>query len=249
MGNSSMTGSGRIEYCKPDLTGRINNWKDNVRNLVNIVSTQKDYTLNSVENISNNILNYMTKWNECARKIEKYKKEIRELKEKRQRAFITLLNRIDEYNSKLALLEQNKNYEAAQTFTINEFSKRIGDTFYKNAVFYKSINVTADQYHDAVHSENIRLNNNLKPTKEDYSTDDSKLFYMTGTQETLKFVNNIIFIIYYALIIVLVFFLYSREFHVTIKIILILVLVLFPFYITKLQEHLRYVYRIILNRE
>jgi hypothetical protein len=248
MGNSSMRG-GRIEYCKPDLTGRINNWRDVVRSLVDIVSRQKDYIVNSTDNISNNINNFAFKWSECFQKIERYRQDIRDLKGKREQAFITLLNKIDTYNSKLALLEQNKNYEAAQTFTINEYSKRIGDTFYKNAVFYKSINTTADQYHDAVHSENIRLNNNLKPTTEEYSTDDSKLFYMTRTKETLKIVNNIIFVIYYALIIVLVFFLYSREFNVTIKIILILVLVLFPFYITKLQDHLRYIYRIIFHRE
>jgi len=229
-------------YCDPDRTGDINNLKNQIYNRSMVITNNKDYIVSVAGQVANNVNYYLAKINECRDRINKYTNDRKGLLEERTGTINVLNNKIKEYNNKLTTLLQNLNYENAANFSINELLKEISDTSYQNSVFHKSIIATTDQYHDAVHSENIRLNNNINPTNEEYSTDDSKLFYMTGTKESLKLINGVIFTIYYALIIILVYFIYDKDIHITVKISLITVLALFPFYITELQDNLRFLY-------
>jgi hypothetical protein len=236
-------------YCDPNGNTNINSLKQNINDITNTIPNKKDYIVNVAGQISDNVNNYLAMINECKERIRQYTKERGELIKERTSSIIILNQKIKEYNDKLTTLLQNLNYERAQNFSINELLKEIGDTSYQNSVFHKSIIATTDQYHDAVHSENIRLNNNINPTNEEYSTDDSKLFYMTGTKESLRIVNGIIFTIYYALIIILVYFIYNKDINIIVKISLIIVLALFPFYITELQDNLRFLYNIAFPRK
>jgi hypothetical protein len=86
------------------------------------------------------------------------------------------------------------------------------------------------------------LNNNMKQTVDNYSTDTNKPKYLEQTSSTLKFINNIVFIVYYFLIFVLMIFLYDKEITFSSKAILIIILLLFPFFITELQDNFKTLY-------
>jgi len=227
----------------PDLTFEINNRKSSIKKNIDSINNERDYTTNvanEMANYTNTFLDYAT--NKIPRILSEYRSETMNLVNERnykigEENSIKLL-----INANLEILKTSTKDNLDQTTIMNDHIEEVYQDTYNNNVIDKSIIATSEQYYDALHSENSMLNNNMKQTLDNYSADTNKPKYLEDTASTLKFINNIVFIMYYFLIFVLVFFLYDKEIPFSSKAILVIILLLFPFFITELQDNLKTLY-------
>lgn len=103
----------------------------------------------------------------------------------------------------------------------------------------------------AIKKENDMLKREIKRTKDAYSTDDQRVKYESESLDTFQTMNNYMYVLYYALLLYLaiVLYLYIKNISKWPKILLVIVLFLFPMYIFKMETFvyfwLQYFYNLI----
>uniref|UniRef100_A0A6C0JHF3 Uncharacterized protein n=1 Tax=viral metagenome TaxID=1070528 RepID=A0A6C0JHF3_9ZZZZ len=140
-------------------------------------------------------------------------------------------------------LKERKDANEAKNKLLRDYKKSIAITSKTNNDLNKAIIVSTEQYHDALKSENKILDNHSKETVDSYSTDNSRNFYLFETKDILTTMNDYFSMIYYFLLIIFAYFIYYKPIPMYSKIILLIILFLFPFFITELQDNLRFVYK------
>jgi hypothetical protein len=228
-----------------DLTGALSSVKNNINNLINRLTNEKSYAISAINTKANNT-NIYTDYinNKIPGRLNDYENEKRDLLKKRDNKIIEKNNIMEEYNNNREVLKKSNDINVDEIMNLNDVKDIAYSEAYKHNILKKSIIVTTEQYYDAVRAENNMLDNNKIQSLDNYSTDNSKSFYILNTSDSIRFVNNIMFIIYYLLILILVYFMYNKNIHIYSKLILFLLLLLYPFFITEFQDNLRYVYHI-----
>jgi len=168
---------------------------------------------------------------------------------------------IDDLNTMLHLLQSQydelkaKDYvlinQVSEDKTIEEtLSSSIANTFksiynylFSNTNLEISIYNHKEKYYGNVMRENNMLNNKIKEQKDIYSPDNDKVTYFKTTTESLIYFNNMLYIFYCILLIVLAYFVYNKNMTRVTKILLITLFVLFPFFISNFQDNLRFAYK------
>jgi hypothetical protein len=155
----------------------------------------------------------------------------------------TLANRSVELNLLINDLESRKLSNDKKNKLLRDYKNSIAETSNKNNELNKAVVVSTQQYHNALKSENRILDNNSKQTVDNYSTDNSRNFYLFETKDILTTMNDYFSMIYYILLIIFAYFIFYKPIPWYSKTILIIILILFPFFITQLQDNLRFVYK------
>jgi hypothetical protein len=227
-----------------ELKKEINAINDSMQKLSNI----KDKINKAIQDKANNTKIYNNYIEiEIPKRISQYKKDKEDLMAIRDNAIATRDNIRTKYRNNKETIQRDISNNTLDIATINDIKKKIANVSYDNTYFLKSLAALTEQYFDAVHSENNMMDNNKKTTMDKYSADASKPVYINKSSNSLDTVNNIIFVVYYVLLFVLVYFLYNKEYPIFSKIILFIVLLLFPFYITDLQRNLKLAYNYLIN--
>jgi len=106
---------------------------------------------------------------------------------------------------------------------------------------------TSTDYYNSLNYENELLDNKINTYNKNELKDKQELFdekkvHVNESINTIKFINNIMFGIYLLLVIVLGCFLYNKDMSYKAKILLLLLLLMYPFFITGLQDNIRFIY-------
>lgn len=185
------------------------------------------------------------------REIEKYKKEISDLKDKNK----------DQY-AKYILSQTDL---TSATYTMNETSKQ--NSFYKDNLYgsgnkmgyieiaakkraglidgYSNIEPFAEgmtpqelsaNYNNVV-SENILLEKQIQENTNNYTADDSKTFYKTQQHSYQLLINGILWWVFYIVVIYLAIYLgfYDRTLSMYVKAGIIIALLVYPYFIEYLE--------------
>ena len=115
------------------------------------------------------------------------------------------------------------------------------------------VNLTSNldyNYYNSIVNQNEQLDTEIQNYKNNYSTDDQKVFYQSQQVNYLNVWNNYLFIIYYVFLIILCYFLYySNSLLNYMKIGIVLLCVLYPYIIipveTKTFNFFNYLFSII----
>lgn len=105
----------------------------------------------------------------------------------------------------------------------------------------------------SIKNENDMLRREIKRTTDSYSTDDQRVKYETESLDTVYIVNTYMYIFYYALLLYLAILLYFyiKNVNKWYKILLVIVLFLFPLYISNLEllvfDWILYIYNVIMG--
>jgi hypothetical protein len=107
------------------------------------------------------------------------------------------------------------------------------------------------QYENVV-KENVILNDKINTymfseNKGKQDIDDEKSKYLQETILTMRFINNCLFGIYLTLFAGLAYTIYNKDLNVKAKIALFLVFLLYPFFISALQDNLRFIYNFLFS--
>uniref|UniRef100_A0A6C0LC19 Uncharacterized protein n=1 Tax=viral metagenome TaxID=1070528 RepID=A0A6C0LC19_9ZZZZ len=108
-----------------------------------------------------------------------------------------------------------------------------------------------NQYENVV-KENTILNDKINThmfseNKGKKDIDDEKSKYLQETILTMRFINNCLFGVYLTLFAGLAYTIYNKDLNIKAKIALFLVFLLYPFYISALQDNLRFVYNFLFS--
>ena len=89
--------------------------------------------------------------------------------------------------------------------------------------------------YNAVLRENTSIDKTLKQMNEMASTDNSKYIHENKELQKITFIHNVLFVAYYLTFIVFCFFLFKQPMQIFIKIIVVIVVILYPYFIFPLE--------------
>jgi hypothetical protein len=90
--------------------------------------------------------------------------------------------------------------------------------------------------YNTVLAENKAIDKTVQQMKEANSTDDSKFIYENEELYKLIFINNVLFYVYYLLVIVGVFIFLRKNMNLYIKITSLILIILYPFLIYPIEN-------------
>jgi cation transport ATPase len=108
-----------------------------------------------------------------------------------------------------------------------------------------------NQYENVL-KENTILNDKINThlfseNKDKQDVDDEKSKYLQETILNMRFLNNCLFGIYFTLFVGLAYTIYNKDLDIRAKIALFLLFLLYPFYISALQDNLRFIYNFLFS--
>jgi len=114
------------------------------------------------------------------------------------------------------------------------------------------VTATMTKQYENVAKENTILNDKINThmfseNKDKKDIDDEKSKYLQETILTMRFINNCLFGIYLTLFAGLAYTIYNKDLNVKAKIALFLVFLLYPFFISALQDNLRFIYNFLFS--
>jgi len=109
-----------------------------------------------------------------------------------------------------------------------------------------------NQYYDAIVNENKLLTNQtttdfLNEKTDNQDVEDQRSSYLNLSNLNLRYINNVLFGIYLLLFIVLAYLIYSKNMPWKGKLAILLLLLLYPFFISSLQDNLRFLYNFLFS--
>jgi hypothetical protein len=94
-------------------------------------------------------------------------------------------------------------------------------------------------FYNSIVNQNKQLDAEIQNYKNNYSTDDQKVFYQSQQVDYLNLFNSYLFIIYYALFLVLCYFLYySKTLSKYMRIGMVILILLYPFIIMTVEKNI-----------
>jgi len=109
-----------------------------------------------------------------------------------------------------------------------------------------------DKHYESIVKENTILSDKINThlfseNKDKQDVDDEKAKYLKETILNMQFLNNCLFGIYLVLLIGLAYILHTKPLDIRAKISIVLVLLLYPFFISGLQDNLRFIYNFLFS--
>ena len=216
-GTTNVVNSSKNTYLLKKCTNDFNNFRNDYNNIKN------DYN-----NIKNNYTNIM----EQQEQLKKKNKSIEtELKLKNEQ-YNKLLN---DYNIQLKDKKASMDY-----LTIKEHFSTIEGLSPAETEAVVEINSNLDwNFYNSIVNQNKQLDTEIQNYKNNYSTDDQKVFYQSQQVDYLNLFNSYLFIIYYALLVVLCYFLYySKTLSKYMRIGMVILITLYPFIIMTIEKNI-----------
>lgn len=215
--------------------GRFNfrNIFSNMRNNeTNKKTTQLTKQLKIVQEKNNNRTTQIQNINKKNENLKKDKKNIEAQLKLKTEEYNKLLN---DYNIQLKdkqgamdYLSINEHFSTIEGLTPAESEAVVGITGNLDKNFYNSIV-----------NQNKQLDAEIQNYKNNYSTDDQKVFYQSQQVDYLNLFNSYLFIIYYALLVVLCYFLYySKTLSKYMRIGMVILITLYPFIIMTIEKNI-----------
>lgn len=172
--------------------------------------------------------------------IRNINKKNENLKKEKKNTEAELKVKTEQYNKLLNDYNiQMKDKQASTDYlTINEhFSSIEGLTPAEtDAVVQLTGNLDRNFYNSIV-NQNKQLDAEMQRYKNNYSTDEQKVYYQSQQVFYLNYFNSFLFIIYYALLLILCYFLYySKTLSKYMRIGMVVGLTLFPFFIMMFEK-------------
>jgi hypothetical protein len=142
---------------------------------------------------------------------------------------------LNDYNIQLKDKQGTMDY-----LTINEhFSTIEGLTTSETEAVVKLTGNLDQNYYNSIVNQNNQLDVEIQQYKNNYSTDDQKVFYQSQQVDYLNLFNSYLFIIYYAFLIIFCYFLYySKTLSAYMRIGIVLLLILYPFFIMMIEKNI-----------
>ena len=216
-GTTNVVNSSKNTYLLKKCTNDFNNFRNDYNNIKN------DYN-----NIKNNYTNIM----EQQEQLKKKNKSIEtELKLKNEQ-YNKLLN---DYNIQLKDKKASMDY-----LTIKEHFSTIEGLSPAETEAVVEINSNLDwNFYNSIVNQNKQLDTEIQNYKNNYSTDDQKVFYQSQQVDYLNLFNSYLFIIYYSLLVVLCYFLYySKTLSKYMRIGMVILITLYPFIIMTIEKNI-----------
>jgi uncharacterized phage infection (PIP) family protein YhgE len=226
----------------PDYTSKINDLKKQVN--------EKFINLKNVSDKLTNLFNqYASKKND----INDYNKKIPELVSKNAIEYANLKDEIDiltlKYNNYAD--ELNKLNQQLQDIINADNNQIILNTYTQKTINSTNANIdslkkkigqeTVNKYPE-IKRENSQLESTLDKELNRKSMEIVKPEYKIRSTQYLDFFNNILFFIYYGLVFFFAYILSGKPMSLKIKLLLIFVFILFPFFIYSFQDNLNSLY-------
>jgi len=211
-----------------ELDNNIKTANDLINDYIGKLSTINYYTTNLIPNRKND---YERENNNLKSEIERLQREYKRLKG------------IDDQT--LEVLRNNHDKENTVTSGIKTTLTSIYNYLFSKEMVATSIYQNKAKYYARIVGENNYLNNLSNENIDELTTNDVKPEYLKNSRLFLRYLNNVFFGIYYILVFILAYFLYFKSISNIAKFLLILILLLFPFFITNLQDNLRFLYNFI----
>jgi hypothetical protein len=180
-------------------------------------------------------------------------KHLQNIKKKCKNTTTQLKLKTEEYNKLLNDYNiQLKDKQGAMDYlTINEHFSTIEGLTDSETSAVKQLTGNLDKnFYNSIVNQNKQLDAEIQNYKNNYSTDDQKVFYQSQQVDYLNLFNSYLFIIYYALFLVLCYFLYySKTLSKYMRIGMVILILLYPFIIMTVEKNifvvLMYIFAII----
>jgi hypothetical protein len=215
--------------------GRFNfrNIFSNMRNNeTNKKTTQLTKQLKIVQEKNNNRTTQIQNINKKNENLKKDKKNIEAQLKLKTEEYNKLLN---DYNIQL------KDKQGAMDYlSIKEhFSTIEGLTPAESEAVVEITGNLDKNFYNSIVNQNKQLDAEIQNYKNNYSTDDQKVFYQSQQVDYLNLFNSYLFIIYYALFLVLCYFLYySKTLSKYMRIGMVILITLYPFIIMTVEKNI-----------
>jgi hypothetical protein len=215
--------------------GRFNfrNIFSNMRNNeTNKKTTQLTKQLKIVQEKNNNRTTQIQNINKKNENLKKDKKNIEAQLKLKTEEYNKLLN---DYNIQL------KDKQGAMDYlSIKEhFSTIEGLTPAESEAVVEITGNLDKNFYNSIVNQNKQLDAEIQNYKNNYSTDDQKVFYQSQQVDYLNLFNSYLFIIYYALFLVLCYFLYySKTLSKYMRIGMVILILLYPFIIMTVEKNI-----------
>lgn len=147
----------------------------------------------------------------------------------------------DYYNN--LLINEQKKDEYHSSLNIAEADEsRYQNIVSKNNEFQQTINAYTKSYYDLIFTENSVLEKRINNPqyKDMYSTDNQKINYGINDNEYLKSLNYAFLVVYYILAVVVLYIIFLSKITNFSKIVMILIILAYPFIIYNIQHTLHY---------
>jgi hypothetical protein len=224
--------------------GRFNfrNIFSNMRNNeTNKKTTQLTKQLKIVQEKNNNRTTQIQNINKKNENLKKDKKN-ENLKKDKKNIEAQLKLKTEEYNKLLNDYNiQLKDKQGAMDYlSIKEhFSTIEGLTPAESEAVVEITGNLDKNFYNSIVNQNKQLDAEIQNYKNNYSTDDQKVFYQSQQVDYLNLFNSYLFIIYYALFLVLCYFLYySKTLSKYMRIGMVILITLYPFIIMTVEKNI-----------
>lgn len=203
-------------------------------------TTSNIFNKTELNKCRSDLRNIQNKYNDRNTQIKNINKINENLKKEKKNTEAELKIKTEQYNKLLNDYNiQMKDKQASTDYlTINEhFSSIEGLTPAEtDAVVQLTGNLDRNFYNSIV-NQNKQLDAEMQRYKNNYSTDEQKVYYQSQQVFYLNYFNSFLFIIYYALLLILCYFLYySKTLSKYMRIGMVVGLTLFPFFIMMIEK-------------
>ena len=172
--------------------------------------------------------------------IDNNRRTINQLTSEKQNIQSKLNSKTEQYDKLLNDYNvQLKDKQGAMDYlTINEhFSNIEGLTLAETDAVIEIAGNLDWNFYNSIAGQNKQLDTEIQNYKSNYSTDDQKVFYQSQQVDYLNLFNSYLFIIYYALLVILCYFLYySKTLSRYVRIGMIVTITLYPFLIMNTEK-------------
>jgi len=234
--------------------------KIHLPNFKNIISNLKRTASTDFNNLKNQCNQNTSNFVELNQKFEKlnkdYKNKEQELNQKFEELNKDYKNKEQElklkntqYNNLLKKYNiQLKDKQGVMDYlTVSEhFSNIEGlSEIERNAIIELTGNLDYN-YYNSIATQNKQIDLQTQNNKNNYSTDDQRVYYKTIQVNFLNTMYNYLFILYYVFFVILCYFVYySKTTSLYMKIAIVLITLFYPYFILMLERNMYKVYKII----
>jgi hypothetical protein len=218
---------------------------DDMRNRMNFIDSKNIFNLRNQVNGLNSMSNEISTLYQKAKSLEDIRDATANLYERNLRTAIANLSSAEErkYYEDILLSQSVSTYRtnienAART------KDEYQDTLSQNNAFQQTINQYTKSYYDLIFGQNSKLSNRKNDTQyiDFFSPDGQKSGYVSNDNDYLRALNYVFLIVYYILAIIVLYIIYTLNMTNFSKIVMSVIILLYPLFIYSLQHTLHYLW-------
>jgi len=218
---------------------------DDMRNRMNFIDSKNIFNLRNQVNGLNSLSSQISTLYDKAKYLEKIRDDTADLWEENLKTAINNLSNAEEkrYYNNILLNGNSKEYKT-KIQNMAEKQAEYEETLSKNNSFQQTINQYTKSYYDLIFGQNSKLSNRINDTQytDFFSTDGQKSSYVSNDNAYLRALNYVFLIVYYILAIIVLYIIYTLNMTQFSKIVMVIIILLYPLFIYSLQHTLHYLW-------